>query len=190
MKRAAEKTVEDTQCCEPSKKRDTKSCISCGGVASFQFNFCPKGCHYHVCIECTFGFSDFVNGSTFDRLRIKCMVCRDALPTRDIEHILRRMLARRRKFYVVLRDRITDDRVIVAKDRGEILIAKTTGYINRYSIPIYQPTVQNIPQFIPGFNIQASLASLLSVHEEGGAIVLPPLPPYTPTRPNRDPPDP
>ena len=123
-------------------------------------------------------------------MRIKCMVCRDALPTRDIEHILRRMLARRRKFYVVLRDRITDDRVIVAKDRGEILIAKTTGYINRYSIPIYQPTVQNIPQFIPGFNIQASLASLLSVHEEGGAIVLPPLPPYTPTRPNRDPPDP
>jgi hypothetical protein len=183
MKRAADK-VDDKQCCEHTKKRDIKSCISCGGVASFQFNFCPKGCHYHVCIECTFGFSDFVNGSTFDNLRIKCMVCREALPTHDIEHILRRMLARRRKFYVVLKDRITEDRIILAKDDGDILIGKTTGYINRYSMPIYQQQV-SLPQFIPGFNIQASLASLLSIHGEGGAIILPPVPPYTPTRPNR-----
>ena len=163
-------------------KRQVKTCISCGGVASFQFNFCPNKCKYNVCIECTFGFSDFVNGDKFHNLRIKCQYCREPIPTHDIENILKRMLSRRKKFYVVLNDRIKGDRIILAKENNEILIAKSTGYINHNGLPIYTQPLPTLPQFVPSFNLQASLTSLLSLHDEGGAIILPPVPPYTPTR--------
>jgi hypothetical protein len=188
MKRVLSESEKEKQCTQQTKKRDIKCCISCGGVASFDFNFCPKGCHYDVCIECTFGFTEFVNGSTFDKIRVKCMVCREPLPTFNIETVLRRMLARRKKFYTVLTDRITEERIVVAKDKGDILISKVHGLINRHSIPVYTVpigpapiiTTRTLPVYQPGYAERLNaLLSIMTPVDATAAVIIPPPPPYT-----------
>lgn len=189
MKRVAEKVVDDDKNNQSKKPRCSKSCISCSGVASFTLDYCPNGCTYDVCIDCTFGFTEFVNGCDFKKIRIKCMVCREALPVDDIEYILHKLLSRRKRFYTVIEDKITEDRYVLAKDQGQVSLAPITQMINRNKViirknpsqlfpppppppaPIFQTytttTASSSPQYVP-----PDLTSLLAMLQT---------PVYTPT---------
>jgi len=116
------------------------------------------------------------------------MVCREPLPTFNIETVLRRMLARRKKFYTVLTDRITEERIVVAKDKGDILISKVHGLINRHSIPVYTVpigpapiiTTRTLPVYQPGYAERLNaLLSIMTPVDATAAVIIPPPPPYT-----------
>jgi hypothetical protein len=138
-----EAAVETTK----TPKRRMKECCVCYGRGSFTFECFEKGCRYEVCVECSFKFAHFVNGCTFEKFRIKCMVCKHAVPSENIEDVVSRMLSRRKSFYAVLRDSVTDERVVIAKDDKDITIAKVTSYLNRFHMIVnLEPQVV---EFVP-----------------------------------------
>jgi hypothetical protein len=75
------------------------------------------------------------------------MVCKHAVPSENIEDVVSRMLSRRKSFYAVLRDSVTDERVVIAKDDKDITIAKVTSYLNRFHMIVnLEPQVV---EFVP-----------------------------------------
>jgi hypothetical protein len=153
------------------------------GVASFTFDFCRSGCRYDACVECSLKFAHFVDGCSMDKLRIKCMICRQALRSDDVEDALHRMLYRRKKFYMVLRDIITDDRIVMAKDGPELLLSKVTSYVNRHRVLVNLEPATTPQVFIPppapsrqaGMDFLATQLQLLA----GTPIYVPSTPAYT-----------
>lgn len=133
----SKRQLDDGETKEVTKKQK-RCCISCSGSASTTFTFCPKGCKYDVCVECVFGFTEMRYGKTFDKMRIKCMICREPLPSKKNTDTVRKLLLRRNKFYTILDDTITGDKVILAKDpkTKSISLSKINEYVNHSGVII------------------------------------------------------
>lgn len=155
------------------QKKQKKSCLACSGIASTTFNLCSKGCKYDVCVDCIFGFTEMRHGKTFDKMRIKCMICREPLPTHNNEKTITKLLSRRNKFYVILDDTINGDRVVLAKDpiSKDITLSRISEYVTSQGVLVQDSEddeeeisladlVRSTPAFIPS-GAMAQLAHVL-----------------------------
>lgn len=120
------------------KKRALKTCLACMGVASTTWDYCPRGCHYDICIDCVFGFTEMRFGSTFDRMRIKCLICREPFPAEENEGLVQRLLSRRPRFYAMLEDTVSGGRVVLAKDSktNDITLSKVGQFVNERGVTV------------------------------------------------------
>lgn len=93
-------------------------CIVCSEPSSLKICLCQNKCEYDVCIDCTFKFSQFMNGSTLDHLRIKCMMCRNPIETMSPKDLVNTLLKKTPTFYAELEDPIRECKVALQKTKG------------------------------------------------------------------------
>lgn len=97
-------------------------------------NLCTNKCKYDVCVECTYKFSDTVFGTSFHKIRTKCMHCRNPLNLSG-QKVAFHLLRRRKKFTAILKDRVIEGHTsILHKEDGEISLAQVMEHSNNPGI--------------------------------------------------------
>ena len=160
-----------------STKKLKKLCIACNKKSSFDFVCKTKTCSYPVCVNCTLSFAKTVNGHTFDKLRIKCMICREPLPSEQNVTALRQILKRRQNFFTTIDDSVTDEKIFLCKKNGNIYIGRIDSVFNLksnkvYNISLPPPLLTLAPRTLPTVDLFVNVPLLPR--------------PYTPTRQNQD----
>lgn len=115
-------------------EKPKKTCIVCNTNKCFTMQLCQNQCKYDVCVECTYKFSDTVGGTSFDKIRTRCMHCRKPLETSG-QKVAFRLLRKRKKFTAIIKDRIIEGHSsILHKENGEISLAQVMEHSNHPSI--------------------------------------------------------
>lgn len=111
-----------------TKRRKTlgDECIVCNEKSStFKMCLCQNKCEYHVCVNCTFQFSVFINGSSLNHLRVKCMLCRNSIETLPGKELVETILQDTPNIETNIHDPIRNCDVQLKKSRVSGITSRT-----------------------------------------------------------------